>query len=734
MRKALLLGIFVLSLGCGNLSAASDHMLKPHLWPLSIGRESAVSPDGGTLAIASRDGNIRVFGFNGRGVTMTVIKGNPDGSSALAFSADSKQLASLGNYGGLQIRALANPYKITEIPLTGLERSWRMVFSRSGKSLAVVGDKQAVVYETSTGKQVRRFSFKDSCSDIAFTEGDTRLVSSSRDREIAVWDIKTGAEIKKWKSEGFRSAIAPGAGSVAYGYGKLKLLNLANGAVRELEPEQKGSIEQLAFSGDGKLLAICREYGIVQIWDIRTGAQLSSFSWVEDKPYGQFAEGYEARSARGIYFVQGGRNLAVLPGLGPVELWDVRSGKRIKTLKQNTAGIVSLAAIGARKLLLSGDSNGTARLWDLGKGTLASKWTLPYMDFVQLAVSDDERNFFYSDSRGDHLVVYDLETLKPVIEFTAKVYDNGKHSVFSKDKKCAAVASFINRNGRQMLLACASKEQPGPTPIPLDGALFCEACQDFSPDNNYLAYARNDNSIRIIKTRDGSDAKVLTGNTFVPVIAYSNDGKYLIGISMGARATIWDTSTWKEVMHLNGFVESYNSLVAAVGGKYLINGQDKILRMTDKVDKEGRVVPGHWEWPGRGASTADNKLIALVGKGGVPVILDASTLEQKSRLPAFGASVGGLSFFGTGKFLAIGGANGLISVRNVETGKEASSLVAFLDDEWAIFSPDGHYKASAGGGKYLTIDGVTDSALIKKYRTEYVSAAAVEESLSDIFR
>lgn len=731
MCKTLLLSIYWFGLGCGNLTAAPDYKLSPHLWPLSIGRESAVSPDGRTLAIASRDGNIRVFGFNDRGVAMTVIKGNPDGSSALAFSADSKRLASLGTYGRLQIRELARPDKMTEVPLTDLVRAWRMVFSGSGKSLAVVGDKQAIVYETATGKQVRRFSFKDSCSDIAFTHGDTRLVSSSPDREIAVWDIKTGTEIKKWKSEGFRSAIAPGAGSVAYGYGKLKLLDLANGAVRELEPEQKGSVEHLAFSGDGKLLAICREYGIVQIWDIRTGSQLSSFSWVEDKPYGQFAEGYEARSARGIYFVQGGHNLAILPGLGPVELWNVRSGKRIRTLKQNTAGIVSLAAIGTRKLLLSGDSNGTARLWDLRKGTLTGKWTLPYMNFVQLAVSDDERNFFYSDSSGDHLVVYDLETLKPAIEFTGKVYDNGKHFVFSKDKKCAAVVNPIEK---QLMLACASKEQPGKTPIPLDGALFCEACQDFSPDNRYLAYARNDNSIRIVSTQDGSETKVLAGSTFIPVIAYSNDGKHLIGISMGARATIWDTSTWKEVMHLNGFVESYNSLVAAAGGKFLINGQDKILRITDTVGKEGQVVPGRWEWPGRGASTADNKLLALVGEGSVPVILDASTLEQKSRLPAFGASVGGLSFFGAGKYLAIGGANGLISVRNVETGNEAASLVAFLDDEWAIFSPDGHYKASVGGGKYLTIDSVADSALIKKYRTEYVSAAAVEESLAGIFR
>jgi hypothetical protein len=115
----------------------------------------------------------------------------------------------------------------------------------------------------------------------------------------------------------------------------------------------KGTVNQVVFSPDGRLLAVASSLGIY-LYDAETLAEIrfiETDAWVLS-----------------VAFSPDGRLLASGSGDQTVKLWDVETGQEVRTLSGHTDNVLSVAFSPDGRLLASGSDDQTMKLWDVETG------------------------------------------------------------------------------------------------------------------------------------------------------------------------------------------------------------------------------------------------------------------------------------------------------------------------------------------------------------------------------
>jgi WD40 repeat protein len=157
----------------------------------------ALSPDGRALATGGWDGKVRQFdGESGR--ELFAASGHRGFVSRLAFSADGRQLASVGFQDGRVILwNVATGQPVFRNPLDGPPALTGVSFSPDGKRLAAVGyDGLVALWDTATGHEVltlRNFAARRPNdyaynARVVFSPDGRRIASNNWDGSVNVWD------------------------------------------------------------------------------------------------------------------------------------------------------------------------------------------------------------------------------------------------------------------------------------------------------------------------------------------------------------------------------------------------------------------------------------------------------------------------------------------------------------------------------------------------------------------
>jgi hypothetical protein len=202
------------------------------------------------------------------------------------------------------------------VPVPGMLT--RSALSGDGQALLVIqpAEKRALVAPARESAAAPRALHQENIWDVALTS-DGRWAATANAHEIKVWRVKNGELMRTLPTDGFANlAFSPDGAWLAAGAAAHYQLWHTDSWQRCWQLERQGAMTApgaLAFSPDGKLLALELAAARVQLVDPATG-------------HGQHAalEHYDARPVHALAFSVDGAQLAVGCNGHVVQLWNIR--------------------------------------------------------------------------------------------------------------------------------------------------------------------------------------------------------------------------------------------------------------------------------------------------------------------------------------------------------------------------------------------------------------------------
>ena len=713
------------------------------LWPHQGATATAASKDGGTLALGGVEGNIRIFSFKGAAVSMSTINCGNRAVTTLALSPDGSLLAASGSGGWAALYDTVNVKKAVEVR-AGTMKPSTLVFSENGKMLALVSGSEVLLLAASSGKRLGTFRTRGTPA-LALAKSSNWLKYAASKTEVRLFSAEQESRLERY-ADMRKLWISHGGKLIASGFGP-ELKRNSDGKTLLLPGLPGENAQLVTFSEDGSRLAVLREYGDVQAWDLKKASLTAAFNWREKNSMMDMEEA-RFKIADGLYFVNGGRQLCIISQAGPAELWDADTGKKVKTLTPNTAGISALLLIPGKRQLLSANEVGRVTLWDLEKGKVLRHWpSVTNWWPAHLAVSPDGGSLFYGEGELTWGVLRRMDGSGTPIEFGARRVRQQQQ----KDSKFYVIRNPF-KSGETLLVSSNTTMGEDMNAMfknakKLEDAAGGDKCgMDISPDNQTMAYGTKDGGIGLVNLETGGIRKLGGGGNYVWTVTYSTDGKYLAETDIAGAVTVWETSGWTKYAELTGFKSDLSARdPLSSDGHYKIQRdmteQSKALmakgigpktsdilrfKIVDTRTKQESVV----EEPGAPLLTfsADSSKLAGLREEGVVKVWATATGKALAELKVPAAKQYAAEFLPGGKYLFVGGGDGVIRLYELASGKQVISLTGFLDGEWLFSLPSGKYKGSRGATKYLKFKG--DG---KKYGSAaYESSADIEAALSAI--
>jgi WD40 repeat protein len=407
----------------GKWLVSSDQFSVIQFWDLVTGKDNYQIRSAGRLIHSrmfdiSRDGKMLAYSF-GTGIGFWDVSkkqnvempGHQGRISALAFAPDGQTLASGSWDNTVRIwqRNSGKELKRWQLPLGEFAGITGLAYSPDGKRLAAIGDDGTIrLWDNVAAKELASLTTRphfspwpDRSLEVAYSPDGKFLIALGK-RSIRIGETTGGKELPTIKAEAIQKgntfeklAISPDSKSLAVGFsnGSKKILihDLVDGKPRVLDIAPNGGLYQLAFSPDGRMLAVG---GIFYPNFPNTGSFMLELRESATGAVRGRIRGKNMVSA--LAFAADGRTLILALRSGdprhPVKdvlLWDL---EEIGRFKGHIHTVSKLAISPDGRWLATGSEDSTVLIWDLGN-------LLPRKPVRKLSGRD--LNDLFTDLAGD---------------------------------------------------------------------------------------------------------------------------------------------------------------------------------------------------------------------------------------------------------------------------------------------------------------------------------------------
>ncbi|NEP47973.1 MAG: hypothetical protein F6K65_03760 [Moorea sp. SIO3C2] len=547
----------------------------------------AFSPDGQTIATASRDDTVKLWNLQGK--HLHTLTGHSASVTSVAFSRDGMTIATASYDDTVKLWNLQGKHLHT---LTGhSDYVTSLAFSRDGMTIATASGDNTVKLWNHQGKHLHTLTgHRNFVTSVAFSRDGMTIATASKDKTVKLWNLQ-GKHLHTLTGHRERvNSVAfsrDGMTIASASYDKtVKLWNLKGQQLHTLTGHRE-RVTSVAFSPDGKTIASASYDNTVKLWN-HQGKHLDTLT------------GHSAFVTR-VAFSRDGKTIATASRDNTVKLWN-HQGKHLHTLTGHSDYVNSVTFSRDGKTIATASRDNTVKLWNLESKPLHT--LTGHSDYVTSVAFSRDGKTIATASRDNTVKLWNLES-KPLHTLTG-------HSAFvtsvafSRDGQTIASASddttvkLWNREGKHLHT--------------LTGHSDYVTSVTFSPDGMTIATASDDNTVKLWNLQ-GKPLHTLTGHSEdVNSVAFSPDGQTIATASDDDTVKLWNLQG-KPLHTLTRHSAPVNSVTFSPDGQTIASAsRDNTVKLWNLEGKNLHTLTGHSGPVNRVAFSRDGMTIASAGR------------------------------------------------------------------------------------------------------------------------
>ncbi len=442
------------------------------------------------------------------------------------------------------------------------------------------------------------------------------------------------------------------------------------------------------FSPDGKYLVSASDDYQVKLWDVITGECLHTFT-----------TGL-TNSVNTVAFSPDGKTIATLAEDHTIRLLRAFPGRlppEIKTLVGHDHQVWSIAFSPDGRTLISGGEDCAVRWWDVVTGECLAAWTA-HEDWIRsVAFSTDNRSI----ATGSHdcgIKIWDVTTQQCLQ--TLQGHQKGVSKVaFSPDGQ-ELVSSGSDQTIKLWDVSTGSCVKT------LLGHRSHIWNVVFHPNGQQITSGGDDHTIKVWNLKLGRCINTMVGyNDDVLSLAISPDGRHLAGGYGNKTLKIWDVANGTITRVLQDHSNRIWSVKFSPDGRLLASGSaDYTIKLYDgQLGNFLQTLGGHASWVWTVAFSPDGQTLASGSYDQTVKLWDITAGECLRTIPA-NNSVFAVVFSPNGHLLASGSANGIIKIYDAKSGECCQNLLGHINDVRSLaFSSDSQWLISGSYDKTIKL-------------------------------